>query len=216
MNKSILLPVLAGLVLTGLSYWTSSKVGVQMPSSPAPITEGGPVATTNLGSGLTLDAVTMANRTCERWLFRSWAVPDTPEYASERQAGDAQCLAAIETSARDFPTFSYGWAVAAFFDAQHDNWEGMNRNLARSQALGPMANWVGGLRLTIAQFYHSHFDAEAEAALHDDIVMLANSGNGMRRVGAVYKSDASTRPWITAAIETQPPQIQRSFLAIVR
>ncbi|QDZ10706.1 hypothetical protein [Devosia ginsengisoli] len=127
-----------------------------------------------------------------------------------------KCLALADHVARQTPSNAFAWYVGAEASAALQYWDGLNRRLALSWRTGPTEQWVGELRVALAEDNYQHLDDQVIAANDADLHMLVRSARGVRAIAARYVTDPGFRERITAIVETMPTENQARFLANVR
>lgn len=127
-----------------------------------------------------------------------------------------KCLAMADRLAQQTPSNAYAWYVGARASAALEDWDGFNRRLALSWRTGPTEQWIGELRVALAEDHYDRLDSQTAAANDADLHMLVLSTRGVRAIAARYVANPGFRERITAIVETMPAQNQARFLANVR
>lgn len=137
--------------------------------------------------------------------------------AAEARADVApKCLVMADHLAAQSPTSAYAWYVGAQASATLEDWSGFNHRLAMSWRAGPTEQWIGELRVALAEDNYSHLDTQTLAANDADLHMLVLSLRGVRAIASRYVADPDFRERITAIVEVMPVESQQRFVANVR
>ncbi|MCR6673592.1 hypothetical protein [Devosia ginsengisoli] len=127
-----------------------------------------------------------------------------------------KCLAMADRLVAQSPSNAYAWYVGAQASAMLEDWDGFNRRLAMSWRAGPTEQWIGELRVALAEDNYDRLDAQTIAANEADLHMLVLSLHGIRAIAARYVADPGFRERITAIVEIMPAESQQRFVANVR
>lgn len=127
-----------------------------------------------------------------------------------------KCLAMADDIAAHSPSSAYAWYVGALASAILRDWDGLNQRLAMSWRAGPTEQWIGELRVTLAEDNYARLNAQTIAANNADLNMLVLSHLGVRAIASRYVADPDFRERITAIVEGVPPEEQARFVANVR
>lgn len=127
-----------------------------------------------------------------------------------------KCLAMADHLTTHTPSNAYAWYVGAQASASLGDWDGFNRRLILSWRTGPTEQWIGELRVALAEDNYARLDDQTRAANETDLNMLVLSGRGVRAIAARYVADPGFRERITAIVEAMPVENQSRFLANVR
>src|SRR3546814_5133382 len=102
---------------------------------------------------------------------------------AEARAGIApKCLAMADRLAEQSPSNAYAWYVGAQASATIGDWDGFNQRLAMSWRAGPTEQWIGELRVALAEDNYSRLDTQTIAANDADLHMLVLSLRGVRAI----------------------------------
>lgn len=136
---------------------------------------------------------------------------------AEARAGIApKCLVMADRLAEQSPSNAYAWYVGAQASATIGDWDGFNQRLAMSWRAGPTEQWIGELRVALAEDNYSRLDSQTIAANDADLHMLVLSLRGVRTIAARYVANPDFRERITAIVEVMPAENQQLFVANVR
>ncbi|MGV8833382.1 MAG: hypothetical protein ACOH2N_15525 [Devosia sp.] len=127
-----------------------------------------------------------------------------------------KCLAMSDNLAERSPSNAYAWYVGALASAQIEDWNGFNQRLAMSWRAGRIEQWIGELRVALAEGNYSRLDDITTANNALDLHMLVLSTRGVHAIAQRYVSDPGFRERITAIVETLPVEDQNRFVADVR
>ncbi len=136
--------------------------------------------------------------------------------AEERDAVAPRCLAMADYLAQRNPSFAYTWYIGALASAYLNDWDGFNERLALSFRTGATEQWIGELRVALAEDNYDHLDEITLAANDADLHMLVLSSRGVHAIAQRYVSNPEFRERITVIVEAMPAQNQTRFIADVR
>lgn len=135
------------------------------------------------------------------------------ELTPEQQAQLPQrCLERADAITASSPSYSLAWYVGALSAATQSNWDGMNLRLLQSQQTGRYEQWIGEMRVDLAETYLPHLSQDTAIAHERDLRMLVQTSQGIRAIADRYVNDATFRERITAIVETLPGEDQQRFL----
>lgn len=126
------------------------------------------------------------------------------------------CLDLADYLTIQTPTNAYAWYVGALASAALSDWIGMNKRMDMSWRTGPSEQWIGELRVALAEKHLTHLDHGLVEAHQADLRMLVLSTRGVRSIAARYVADPSFRQRITNIVETLPTESQERFVLNVR
>jgi hypothetical protein len=137
----------------------------------------------------------------------------TPE---ERAQIAPKCRAMADDIVERAPSNAYGWYVGALASAELVDWDGFNKRLEMSWRVGATEQWIGELRVGLAEDNFSRLNDAMIAANDADLHMLVLSNRGVRTIAQRYLSNPEFRERITQIVETMPAQNQTRFVNNVR
>ncbi len=126
------------------------------------------------------------------------------------------CAELSERIARDAPTFSLSWAVAARAAAVAGDWSKMNRFLRASQLTGPNEQWVGRIRFEVADTHYKDLDEDGRSLYEKDLQMLILSNQGIPYIARQYVLDVSFRERLTKVLERMSEADQRRYIGVLQ
>lgn len=126
------------------------------------------------------------------------------------------CLARADAVATTSPSYSLAWYVGALAAAHQGDWPGMNHRLLRSQETGRYEQWIGEMRVDLAETYLPELSAEALQGHDGDLRMLVQTSRGIRSIADRYVRDNTFRERITAIVESLSPEDQQRFLTTLQ
>lgn len=113
------------------------------------------------------------------------------------------------------PSFSYAWYVLALTIRNPEDAGRFADALVNARRTSPNQEGLVYYRAMLAYSRWDRLDATTRNALTPDFAVTATSQRGRSWMARVYLSDLEFRETIIAALETVPPDIQRSFLRAV-
>lgn len=118
---------------------------------------------------------------------------------------------AVEASRAD----SYAWAILAMAQMRSGDVASAELSLVRSSLTAPTEAWIARTRFELIQDNYEQLSQDVRGIGDADALVLIDG-----RLGSVvarrYVADAGFRQRSEALFETQPEQIQRRFLSLVR
>lgn len=133
-----------------------------------------------------------------------------------RQAVLGECQNLADTIAAMSPANAFAWFVGALASGNLDDVTGMNTRLVQSQRTGANEQWIGELRVGLAERFFADLDAVSAAGHEQDLQMLVQSSRGVRFIARRYVSQPDFRARIAALVEELPEDVQARFVTNVR
>ena len=126
------------------------------------------------------------------------------------------CLALADYVVTDTPTNSHAWYIGALAASVCADWAGMNRRLELSQKTGRTEQWLGELRVSLAEANYIRLDETTKATNDRDLLMLVTSVSGTRAIAFRYVNSPDFRNRITTIVEGIGAEEQRRFIRNIR
>lgn len=134
----------------------------------------------------------------------------------QRQAVFEACQNLADTITSTSPANAFAWFVGALASGALDDVVGMNNRLVQSQRTGANEQWIGELRVGLAERFFADLD-ELSATGHElDLQMLVQSARGVRSIARRYVNQPDFRARIAALVEELPEDVQARFVINVR
>lgn len=116
----------------------------------------------------------------------------------------------------DASSFSYAWYLGALAAAELGDVETFNRSLKMSHQTGPNEQWIGELRVDLAEDHRAML-GPATAAYHEgDLAMLVRSRRGIGAIARRYVTVPDFRGRITDIVEQMSASDQQRFLTTLQ
>lgn len=167
-------------------------------------------------AGLSIASQNQALLDCANTLgaLQSLAMAYRPQ--EEREQVPAKCQTMADRLADRSPNYSYAWYVGALASEKLGDWTGLNDRLAMSWRTGATEQWIGELRVALAENNYAQLGELMIRANDADLRMLVLSSRGVRTIAQRYVANPEFRERITVIVESMPPQNQARFVADVR
>ena len=153
--------------------------------------------------------------TCEMGLQPS--LPLLLRFASieQRQMVAPFCTDLAQSAVEASKADSYAWAILAMAQIRSGDVASAEHSLIRSSLTAPTEAWIARTRFELIQDNYDHLSQDVRGIGDADALVLIDG-----RLGSVvarrYVADAGFRQRSEALFESQPEQVQRRFLSLVR
>lgn len=137
-------------------------------------------------------------------------------YADTRTEVYRRCGEAADAIGHRNPADSYAWYLGAYIHGLEGDIAGLNERLQKSQETAPGKQWLGALRVALAENNYASLTDQVRANNDKDLTMLVRSRRGIQSIANRYITVPQFRERITMIVETLEPAYQAEFLRNVR
>lgn len=137
-------------------------------------------------------------------------------YAQTRTEVYRRCGETADAIAGSNPADSYAWYLGAYIHGLEGDTAGLNERLRKSQETAPGKQWLGVLRVALAENNYADLTEAVRTNNDKDLLMLVRSRRGIEAIARRYITQPQFRERITAIVETLEPAYQATFLTNVR
>lgn len=136
--------------------------------------------------------------------------------AEQRKAHASNCLDYAKTYVSHTVVEPLTWVVAARASFILGDHEGLNTYLDYAWRAGRNEQWVGGLRVALAEEARAVLSEANQSNHRSDLALMVMSRYGIAAIANRYWSDIGFRERITDIVEQLPETEQRRFVSSVR
>ncbi|MEX0627456.1 MAG: hypothetical protein WD230_02365 [Cucumibacter sp.] len=163
-------------------------------------------------AGLSIPSQQAALRSCVEALT-SIQQQAQPRLVSDRV--NANCASLARDTLGANPVHSFAWYVLAAAAVERGDLDESVVALQRSQQTGQAEQWVGEIRVELAERIRPLVGDEALAFIDRDLAMLVQSRSGIGAIAHRYVSQPGFRARITEIVETLSEEDQARFVGWV-
>jgi hypothetical protein len=135
---------------------------------------------------------------------------DLRDRMAERCAGLAMAIL------RRSPTDAIAHLVRAEAALYDGDMAGFAQALTLAQRNAPSEGWIAQRRIDLVAMVAGPVPDPLRAGLDADLALLFGTPEYLRALALIYQQRETMRPFLTAAAELQPPEVQARFLALLR